>query len=263
MQAKNYDITQLATNIIQSSQKSYQWRFIWGHGWGQDKHAFDNIAQSLSYLGLHVLLDFPGFGASPKPNTAWTTTDYADLVALYLKENPYAGSTVWIGHSFGGRVGIQLCSRHPDLVDKLILIAAAGIPLQRSLIQWIHVKSKIYTFKVLKKLVPMTGMNIDELRRRFGSSDYKNAGGMREIFTNVIREDLSNVAKEIICPTCLIYGEEDIDTPPGIGERLAKLIVNAEMNLLSGQDHHSLLREGRHQVSKRIRDFLIHNERVE
>ena len=257
MQANDYDIAQFAHDTLPALNGSADWRFVWGHGWGQNRDAMADLAQSLTALGTHVLFDFPGFGQSPRPKDAWTTATYADLVARYLEAHPHDGPTVWLGHSFGGRVGIQLASRHPAFVDRLVLIAAAGLQRKRSLAAQARVTSRIYTFKALKHLAPVIGMDIEKLRGRFGSADYKNAGAMREILSNVVREDLSSVAGTITCPTRLIYGENDTETPPEIGERLANLIANAELSVLAGHDHYSLLAEGRHQVAKRIRDFLI------
>ena len=79
---------------------------------------------------------------------------------------------------------------------------------------------------------------------------------MREILAKVVREDLTDVARQISCPVLLIYGGKDTETPPEIGERLAELIPNADLNVLDTQDHYSLLGDGRHQVAKRVRDFL-------
>ena len=214
------------------------------------------LAQSLSSLGEHILIDFPGFGDAPPPQDGWTTADYADLMARFLDARPTSVPTVWIGHSFGGRVGIQLAARRPELVTRLVLIAAAGLQRRRSLVERTRIAAKIRTFKTLKHLAPVTGMDVDKLRERFGSSDYKAAGNMRDTLTKVVSEDLSNVAARITCPTRLLYGEHDTETPPEIGQRLAAMIPGAELSVLPGQDHYSVLGEGRHQVAKRIRDFL-------
>ena len=164
--------------------------------------------------------------------------------------------TIWIGHSFGGRVGIQLAARRPDLVTRLVLIAAAGLQRRRSLMERTRIATKIRTFKALKRLAPVTGMDVDKLRERFGSSDYKAAGDMRDTLTKVVSEDLTDIAAQISCPTRLLYGELDTETPPEIGQRLAAIIPEAELSVLPGQDHYTVLGEGRHQVAKRIRDFL-------
>ena len=260
MRPDSYDISMLAHDTLGSkanaNSASVHWRFVWAHGWGQNRQAMAQLAQSLSSLGDHILPDFPGFGDAPPPQVGWSTADYAELMARFLDDQPNSGPTVWIGHSFGGRVGIQLAARRPDLVDRLVLIAAAGLQRRRSLLDRTRIAAKVRTFKTLKHLAPVTGMDVDKLRERFGSSDYRNAGDMRDTLTKVVSEDLSDVAARVGCPTRLIYGELDTETPPEIGKRLAALIPNSEISVLPGQDHYSVLGEGRHHVAKRIRDFL-------
>ncbi len=256
MPAESYDITRFAHDTLGNIAAPAKRLFVWGHGWGQNRHSMAGLAQSLSGLGDHILVDFPGFGDTPKPQGAWTTADYADLAARLLRELSPGSAIVWVGHSFGGRVGIQLAARHPDLVSHLVLIAAAGLQRQRSLAEQVRLKGRIYTFKALKQLAPLVGMDVAKLRDRFGSSDYKAAGDMREILGNVVREDLTEQAAAITCPTRLIYGENDTETPPEIGRRLAALIKGSQLSVLPGQDHYTLLSTGRHQVARRIRDFV-------
>lgn len=256
MSPDSYDIAQASHEILGTFDVPEKWCFVWAHGWGQNRYAMANLAQSLTSFGGHVLIDFPGFGDSPAPSEPWGTAEYADFSARLLKMGEAAGPTVWLGHSFGGRVGIQLAARHPETVDKLVLIASAGLQRQRSMLEQTRVQSKIYTFKTLKYLAPVLGLDVDMLRNCFGSADYRNAGDLREILAKVVREDLTDVARQISCPVLLIYGGEDTETPPEIGERLAELIPNADLNVLDTQDHYSLLGDGRHQVAKRVRDFL-------
>ena len=256
MRPESYNIANITRDTLGSAETPGRWQFIWAHGWGQNRQAMAPLAQSLTSLGGHILIDFPGFGDAPAPQTAWTTADYADLTARFLNELGPAGPVVWIGHSFGGRVGIQMAARHPDMIDRLVLIAAAGLPRRRSAVERARVAGRIYTFKTLKSLAPVLGLDVNKLRDRFGSADYRNAGAMRDTLVKVISEDLSPEAQRISCPTRLIYGAQDTETPPEIGQRLDALIPNSEFSVLDKQDHYSLLGEGRHQVAKRIRDFL-------
>lgn len=229
--------------------------FWWGHGWGQSHAAFLPLAQSLAHLGEHKLLDFPGFGQSPKPDEDWDTADYADSIAQIINK-----PIIWGGHSFGGRVGIRLAAQHPDKVKALILIAGAGLKKKRSLLKALYFKARIGLYKGLKKLVPL-GLSQDWLLSMFGSRDYKNAGAMHGIFKKTIAEDLSELAAQIKCPVLLIYGEDDKETPPEFGERYHALIENSELHILSGQDHYSVLSSGRHQIANLILEFVkTHNE---
>ena len=228
-------------------------QFIWAHGWMQSHSTLLPLAQSLEKIGSHFLLDLPGFGASAAPNNVWSSKDYADDAAAWLKTLP-SGKRIWIGHSFGCRVGIQLAANYPELIDGLFLVAAAGLPKQRTLLQQIKFKTRIYTYKGLKKLIPL-GLNEDWLRNKFNSPDFQNAGDLRPIFLKIIAENLTEVAQQVHCPVHLIYGANDTQTPPDIGRRYAKLMPKAVFSLLPGYDHYTILTEGMHQVSHQLREF--------
>ena len=229
-----------------------QFQLVWAHGWGQDRNALQPLAESWRTSGQNLLIDFPGFGASPRPAKDWGTADYADYCAAFLNTLP-AARRLWIGHSFGCRVGLQLAAQHPTLVDALCLIAAAGLPRRRSITSRLKVKSKVALYKTLRAL-PIGDK--DRLRERFGSADYRAAGEMRGILTKIVNEDLSDVAKAIECPVKLIYGSADEETPPEIGRRLAQLIPAAVFVELDGLDHYSVLDRGRHQIAFQLKRFV-------
>lgn len=229
-------------------------QLIWAHGWGQSLDAMQPLAEGLARTSSSFLIDFPGFGQSPAPPDTWDTATYADNAAHWLATLPPA-CRIWIGHSFGCRVGLQLAARHPGLVNGMVLIAAAGLQRRRSLKDQLRYQLRVRTFKLAKLFVP-EGPRRDALRARFGSADYRNAGPMRSILSKVVREDLTEVAKQIACPALLIYGENDVDTPPEIGERLQRLIPNASLTLLPGLDHHTVLSSGRNQVLVSLKKFV-------
>jgi len=229
-------------------------RLIFGHGWGQSGSAFQPLAEILKPFWASSLIDFPGFGKSALPPETWGTAEYADAVAEWLGALP-AAKFVWVGHSFGARVGIQLAARHPGLITAMVLIAGAGLQRKRSLLERAQMNARVTTFKVAKRFV-REGPQLDRLRQRFGSADYRQAGAMRSVFLRAVREDLTNEAKRVDCPTLLVYGTRDTETPPEMGERLQSLIPRAELALLDGFTHLNILTEGRHQVAMRIRRFL-------
>jgi len=229
---------------------------VWGHGWGQSGPAFSSLVDGLKKRANHVVFDFPGFGETPQPPAVWDTADYADAVVREIERRGVPSPFVWAGHSFGGRVGIQLAARHPESVSGLVLMACAGLPRKRSLTESITRTSRIFTYKSLRRAAPLLGLDTDALRARFGSADYANAGAMREILVKVVNEDLSDQARAVTCPVALIYGANDTDTPPEIGERLTGLMPKADLTVLDGFDHFTILTTARHQVVPRIVRFL-------
>jgi pimeloyl-ACP methyl ester carboxylesterase len=227
---------------------------IWAHGWGQTHAAMLPMAETMRAIAPSVLVDFPGFGASSLPPAPWGTADYADFAMTWLDTLPKV-RRIWIGHSFGCRVGLQVAARHPGAVDALFLIAAAGLPRQRSLARRLRDSGRSTTFRVLRSLTP-EGPARERLRQRFGSADYRNAGPLRPTFIKVVSENLTEVARRVRCPVTLVYGENDQDTPPDIGQRFAALIPGAKLSILRGLDHHSVLGDGQHQVLNRLNTFL-------
>lgn len=236
------------------SQGKKDFAIFWGHGWGQTYTSLLPLAKTLQKQSSHILFDFPGFGQSEMPSTPWGTLDYAHHFAKWLKELPYK-KKIWVGHSFGCRIGVQIASHYPDLLDGLVLIAGAGLPRDISLIEKIHRKTKIYTYKSLKKLIPF-GLQEEWLKSKFGSADYKNAGSLRDTFVKVVTENLSEKSKKISCPTLLIYGSNDTETPPDIGNKYNKLIPQSELHILLNLDHYSILTQGKHQVIHLMNKFI-------
>src|SRR5438874_4371713 len=150
---------------------------IWAHGWGHTHANMLPLAQAMRRSARSVLVDFPGFGASPVPPGPWGTADYADAMAEWLA-GCGAARRVWIGHSFGSRVGLQLAARHPELVQGLFLIAAAGLPPARSPTARTRFAARRWAFRIARSLTP-EGLARDRLRERFGSADYRQAGAVR------------------------------------------------------------------------------------
>lgn len=231
---------------------------IYGHGWGLDGQSFAPIASSLARFGHQYLIDFPGFGASPPPPATWGTADYAQSVAAWVLTLPYK-RIIWVGHSFGCRIGLQLGAQHAALFDRMVLMAPAGLKRKRPLTLRIYMWLKVRLFKTLKVFVP-EGPARDALRARFGSADYKNAGPMRPIFMKTLAEDLTETAQLATTPTLLLCGTSDTETPPEMSQRLQKLMPHARLILLDGLGHNSILTDGQHQCAAHIARFITEGQ---
>lgn len=230
---------------------------IWAHGWGRTGSDFYNVADALSTRYAHLLVDLPGHGQTPKPEQDWDTSQYAEAVATWLRAE-VGRPVIWVGHSFGGRVGLRLAAQHPELVKGLVLVASAGLPRQRKGQEQLRYRYRKHLYQALKRLLPKS--RHDALRQRFSSADYLNAGEMRGIFLKTIAEDQSATAATITCPTRLVYGSADSETPPEIGHRLAALIPNARMTELEGATHWDILTRGASLISKAVVDLQATSE---
>ncbi len=244
-------------NSSEQDDKESDIVIIWAHGWGHSHKNWFPLINPLEQQATHIALDLPGFGQSPPPSEDWGTSDYADAIAQWLKDNNFP-KVIWVGHSFGCRVGLQIASRHPEAIKAMALISGAGLKRKRSPLKKLYFTLRIKLFKTLRKIVP-EGTLKDKIMSKFGSTDYKNAGPMRKIFIRVVNEDLTEQAQAVKCPVTLIYGDNDTSTPPEFGVRLNKLIKNSNLHILKDQDHYSVLENGRHQVIKLLSDFIKEN----
>ena len=74
-------------------------------------------------------------------------TDLQSMIDFLKEYNP--SKITVMGHSFGGRVIIKLCSRElPFEIEKVILVDSAGVKPQKTLKQ----KTKQSIFKATKKI---------------------------------------------------------------------------------------------------------------
>jgi pimeloyl-ACP methyl ester carboxylesterase len=241
-------------SCVQPARQGEAPELVWAHGWGHSHAALLPLAQAIRQRADSLLVDLPGFGASPLPPGDWGTEDYADAMAEWLARQR-AKPRVWVGHSFGCRVGLQLAARHPEAVSALFLISAAGLQPRRSLWARARRTPRRLAFRMLRAMAP-EGPARDRLRERYGSSDYRAAGAMRPVLVKAVNEDLSDVARRIRMPVVLVHGDGDTESPSEIAARFHALIPGSQLHLLHGFDHWTILSEGRHQVTHLLTGLL-------
>lgn len=215
------------------------------HGWGCDHTTVASIATTASQTHTVYSLDLPGFGQSAEPPAPWRPADYADMLEKFVGATGIEHPSL-AGHSYGGRVAIVYASRHPEEVDKLILIDAAGIKPRRSLKYYL----KVYSFKAYKQWLKLTlgrekaEGRINEERARRGSADYRAASPvMRATMSVSINDDLRHLMPAIKAPTLLMWGDRDTATPLRDARIMDKLIPDTGLVVFPGAGHFSFLDE--------------------
>ena len=132
-----------------------------------------------------------------------------------------------IAHSFGARVGVVFASKYPDMVEKLLIVGGAG--LRRASIKRFI---KVARYK-LAKFLSKFGIFCKNLPK--GSADYRVLNGtMKGTFVKVVNQNLARYARRICCPTLLVWGKDDHQTPLWMGKKYNKLIANSSLVVLNG-----------------------------
>jgi pimeloyl-ACP methyl ester carboxylesterase len=106
--------------------------FVLVHGIGASSRYFHPVAAQLAKVGTVFLVDLPGFGASPNPGRMVTIGEHADVLAGFLRLEDIP-NPVLVGHSMGTQVVSRLVVDHPELTDRLVLLAPTTNPAERRL----------------------------------------------------------------------------------------------------------------------------------
>ena len=215
------------------------------HGWMASINAMAPIWRYFQNTRKVIVLDFPGQGGKSKePPTSWGVPEYGEMVKHFIEKLGLKKVDV-IGHSFGGRVIIYLASKYPEIFDKIVLTDAAGIKPKMTFKKWIRIRSYKMGKFFIKFVTPKNKYDekINELRKKYGSSDYASISSevMRETFNKVISLDLSDKLKDIKNPTLLMWGENDIDTPLYMAKKMEKEIKDSGLVVLKGAGHFSYI----------------------
>lgn len=191
------------------------------HGWGANADAWRFVANEFCENFKVLIIDFYGFGDSDFPPQNYGVKEYASDVVKLLNLLDIK-SAIFVGHSFGGRVAIEICANYPYIPQKLVLVDSAGIKPRRS----VKYYCKIALHKVLKKLGKQ-GLK--------GSSDYASLPNeMKEVFKRVVNYHQNDILQNIKCQTAVFWGDKDKEIPIYMYKYLLKHIKNSYGFVLHG-----------------------------
>jgi pimeloyl-ACP methyl ester carboxylesterase len=96
------------------------------HGWMGSSYSYRPLLARLSGRRRAIALDLPGFGLSRKAGIEYNLEFFMSFLNRYLQVMRLQ-RVVLVGHSFGGELAVHFALRHPEKVEKLILIAPYGL----------------------------------------------------------------------------------------------------------------------------------------
>lgn len=201
-----------------------------------------------------IAVDLPGFGKSQMPAAGLTVENYADALKSLLGELGIDRVTL-VGNSMGGQIGAIFAKKFPQLLDKLVLVDAAGFttsgPLLRRLAPFAWILELLlklsalfpkviaynkrlaafFTKIVLWKPMQVAPELIMVLMDGVGKKGFVPA--VRSISTTPIL----TFPGEISVDTVIIWGRHDWLIPKSDAFRFAKMIPQAELELMDDVGH--------------------------
>lgn len=245
------------------------------HGLGG---ALDNWDYNIPYFREKyrcLAIDMPGFGNSEQDDEfPYTLEWYTDIVAAFLDKMDVQRATL-IGNSMGGHAAAYTAIRHPEVVERLVLVDASGTfgpgGLQEKLLVHFPKLAETIVLRIAGKHLAkgpdhfvkwLDETNISnpegagfykidtpqekdfrkrmlELARHYGYTEAypKYIRAILGVGRSILATPLNERLDEIKCPTFIWWGKEDRVVPLEEGDKYLNGIEGARMVIVEEVGH--------------------------
>lgn len=202
-----------------------------------------------------ILIDLLGFGDSPRPWYRHTVDRHVDRLHRCLTDVP---QMTLVGHSLGAALALAYAARHPERVDRLVLLSLPYFGGESAAYRWLRQTPAgwvatnvalmsvacIVTRRLFSRLLPYLR---PDLPRVVAQDVVKHSwmASTTSLWDVVYRHDLRQDAEAIGegIPVVCVHGANDMTVPAESACRLAAGRSNWSTLVLPGVDHHPWLRE--------------------
>ena len=219
-----------------------------------------------------IAVDLPGCGFSDMPKDGISIPGFGKVVAA-LCERLGFDQVALVGHSMGGFVGAEVAIQNPDVVERLVLLSAAGISITELRRRPVLVGARIVaaigtrtaaqaklvvTHRRLRPVVYSTFIRhptriptdfLYEVTRGAGRKGFHPS--LEALTDYDFRERLS----EIRCPTLIVWGADDMLVPVKDADEFERLIDDSRKVVFEDTGHSAMMERPR-AFNDCIVDFL-------
>ncbi len=214
------------------------------HGWGMHGGMWRRIAEQLAHYRHVMVVDLPGHGYSVAADGKQTVACDIDAVVDQLVDQ--LGSAISLcGWSLGGQIALRWTLRHPDQIQRLVLVATTPRFVQRG--DWRCAMAA----DTLAEFDAALSNNYAQTLRRFLALQVRGSDNERELLAElrgelfgrgqpdpdalrcglgILRDcDLRGELPNVVQPTLVIAGERDTLTPMQASRYMAENLPHAKM----------------------------------
>jgi pimeloyl-ACP methyl ester carboxylesterase len=210
--------------------------------------------------------DLPGYGLTPMPSWPLSIERYADFLDA-LCEELGTGPVALVGNSFGGLIAVATAARHPERVERLVLVDAAGLASRyarwvtprmmqrRSFRLFQRALTRLTTFSaattaglmrrprargaLLRDAVAHPQLLSPAIAAELRAGEGKPAA--LEVARGIGTFDARAAARRVACPTLVLWGQQDRMVPVAGGHEYAELIAGAQLEVFPDTGHLPML----------------------
>lgn len=239
------------------------------HGSGPGVTAYANWRLSIPVLAqkYRVLApDIAGFGYTERKPDQTYNLDFWVRHLVEFMDAVGVRKAKFVGNSFGGALTLALTARHPERVEKFVLMGAAGVEFEVTPgleAVWGYEPSFENMKEIVKSFAYDTGFITDDLiksryeasiRPGFQESYSRLFEAPRERHPKALATPEEQIRK-ITQPALVLHGRDDKIVPLSNSYKLHELIVNSDLHVFGKCGHWTQI-ERKDQFVKLVMDFF-------
>tara|TARA_R110001592_G_scaffold38190_7_gene126286 strand:+ start:5899 stop:6843 length:945 start_codon:yes stop_codon:yes gene_type:complete len=231
------------------------------HGLSSNADAWSKNIEELQKKYTCVALDLPGFGKSSIKSPEYTPSYFAEITHQFIQKLKLK-NVVLVGHSMGGQASIKLALKYPNDIQKLVLVAPAGLEtfkkenanFMKATYTANFVKmttneqiKKNYALNFFKVPNSVDKMIEDRIRIKDAIDFDMHCTAIIKSVAGMLDEPVNSSLTEITQPTLVIFGTNDALIPNHyfnptlttkyVGEIASKQIKNVAVNFIEDCGH--------------------------
>jgi pimeloyl-ACP methyl ester carboxylesterase len=209
-----------------------------------------------------IAVDLPGFGQSEMPVEPISISGYAATIDVLMQELGVDSAQI-VGNSMGGFVGAELAICFPARVERLVLVAAAGLSTAEIRTErktgvrhraenvaffylgWLASRSTMVTRRrrLRSALLLLVAAHPDRLPPALTIEQVAGSGkpGFSDALDAICQYEIRDRLEKIACPTLIVWGDKDRLVPLRDASVFEKLIPDSRKVIYKDTGHISMM----------------------
>ena len=250
---------------------------VLAHGFGSSIFTWRNVKAALLQVGYRVVaVDLLGSGASARPAEPIYTTEMQGRFVLGVMDLLDVQAAHVVGHSFGGRVAMQMALLAPERVRRLVVLAPEAFAVNRPKIAKIvslplagymlafYSTSPLFVRDGLRYVSKQDAWLKNAVVDGYAAPLHVRGSALAQVWQSrspkdglhPVPHDLAHIAHR----TLVLWGDDDPVFPASDGERLVKIMPNATLHVFAHTGH--VVHEEYAEAAEAIVEFLRRTEEM-
>ncbi len=217
------------------------------HGMGDDKNSFLQSAKFLSKDYHLILPDLAGHGENERsPDLDYSIDGQSTFLHEFMAKLGIRKFNL-VGNSMGGHTAATYAIKYPGIVQKLVLLNAAGLKLDDHIVYTgfgKHIETEEEFDAVLSKVF----YNKPNLPSPIKRHMIKQINESKDFVDNLVEAikngkyfNLKDDVSEIKCPTLILWGKHDEIVHFNAAEYFNANIPNSDLEIIENASHSPIL----------------------